>query len=100
MDSSIAAPPTLKRQLGMSMLFWLPKYQFCVTPQAAQDRGTPIRLPSLCLARHLQWLCMRQPRMTALITLAAAIKQAYCCKETPLLLTSLLPCLHTVSVPV
>lgn len=27
-DSSIAAPPTLNRQLGMSILLVLPKYQF------------------------------------------------------------------------
>ena len=29
-DSSMAAPPTLNRQLGMSMERSLPKYQFCV----------------------------------------------------------------------
>lgn len=30
LDSSMAAPPTLKRQLGISMERSLPKYQFCV----------------------------------------------------------------------
>lgn len=30
LDSRTAAPPTLNRQLGMSMARLLPKYQFCV----------------------------------------------------------------------
>eukprot|EP00882_Tetradesmus_deserticola_P034806 GHRQ01040088.1.p1 GENE.GHRQ01040088.1~~GHRQ01040088.1.p1 ORF type:complete len:102 (+),score=24.22 GHRQ01040088.1:133-438(+) len=46
LESSMAAPPTLNRQLGMSMDLVLPKYQFCV--MFSVDTTSTYVLGSIC----------------------------------------------------